>query len=108
MGRLRVTGNTPRPRKVMSTLGHRLNPATNTTVSCWMVQHNGGGLIDGHISDYLVDGDEVEPFSHKHNNIKATKELNENLTLNEDAETKGTTAAESEFTGLQSRNDVFK
>lgn len=54
MGRLRVSGNTQRARKVMATLGHRLNLATNRTVTCWMVQHNGGALIDGNISDYLV------------------------------------------------------
>lgn len=54
MGRLRVTGNTKKPRKVMATLGHRLNLASNTTVSCWMVQHNGGALIDGNITDYLI------------------------------------------------------
>ncbi|KAL4227000.1 Inter-alpha-trypsin inhibitor heavy chain 3 [Mactra antiquata] len=54
MGRLRVSGNTQRARKVMATLGHRLNLATNMTVSCWMVQHNGGALIDGNITDYLV------------------------------------------------------
>ena len=54
MGRLRVSGNTPKPRKVMATLGHRLNLATNKTVSCWMVQHNGGALLDGNVTDYLL------------------------------------------------------
>ncbi|XP_060603951.1 inter-alpha-trypsin inhibitor heavy chain H3-like [Ruditapes philippinarum] len=54
MGRLRVSGNTQRPRKVMATLGHRLNLAKNETVSCWMVQHNGDALLDGKITDYLI------------------------------------------------------
>lgn len=54
MGRLRVSGNTQKPRKVMATLGHRLNLAKNETVSCWMVQHNGGALLDGNITDYLI------------------------------------------------------
>ncbi|XP_045167329.2 inter-alpha-trypsin inhibitor heavy chain H3-like [Mercenaria mercenaria] len=54
MGQLRVSGNTQRPRKLMATLGHRLNLATNKTVSCWMVQHNGGALLDGKITDYLI------------------------------------------------------
>ena len=55
MGRLRVSGNTPKPRKVMATLGHRLNLATNKTVSCWMVQHNGAALLDGDLTDYLLE-----------------------------------------------------
>ena len=60
MGRLRVSGNTKRPRKVMASLGHRLNMATNQTVSCWMVQHNGGDLLDGNITDYLVNFEMVK------------------------------------------------
>ena len=54
MGQLRVSGNTQKPRRLMATLGHRLNLATNTTVTCWMVQHDGGALLDGNISDYLI------------------------------------------------------
>ncbi|XP_060559991.1 inter-alpha-trypsin inhibitor heavy chain H3-like isoform X2 [Ruditapes philippinarum] len=54
MGQLRVSGNTQKPRRLMATLGSRLNPASNATVRCWMVQHNGGALLDGNISDYLV------------------------------------------------------
>ena len=64
MGRLRVSGNTMRPRKVMSTLGHRLNLAANKTVSCWMVQHNGGALLDGNITDYLIKTGDQENTGH--------------------------------------------
>jgi len=67
----------------MATLGHRLNLATNTSVSCWMVQHNGGNLLDGNITDYLLrrkhdsrDGDEVDMSDGTgdvvHNGSKAT------------------------------------
>ena len=70
MGRLRVTGNTPKPRKVMATLGHRMNLATNKTVSCWMVQHNGSGLLDGNFTDYILhrekdDENKVETIKNK-------------------------------------------
>ena len=54
MGQLEVSGNIPKPRKLMATLGHRLNLATNQTVPCWMVQHNGGALLDGVVKDYLI------------------------------------------------------
>lgn len=70
MGRLRVTGNTTKPRKVMATLGHRMNLATNKTVSCWMVQHNGAGLLDGNVTDYMLqrgkdNGNKVENIKNK-------------------------------------------
>ncbi|KAL3853549.1 hypothetical protein ACJMK2_017084 [Sinanodonta woodiana] len=54
LGRLRVTGNISKARKVMASLGHRINLATNNTVTCWMVQHAENGLIDGKIEDYLL------------------------------------------------------
>ncbi|KAK3590742.1 hypothetical protein CHS0354_030981 [Potamilus streckersoni] len=54
LGRLRVTGNIAKARKVMASLGHRINLATNNTVTCWMVQHAENGLIDGKIEDYLL------------------------------------------------------
>ena len=38
----------------MATLGHRMNLATNKTVSCWMVQHNGSGLLDGIFTYYIL------------------------------------------------------
>lgn len=69
MGRLRVSGNTQRPRKVMATLGHRLNLARNETVSCWMVQHNGGALLDGTITDYLI---KQKAFNESDGNIADT------------------------------------
>ena len=72
MGRLRVSGNTPKPRKVMATLGHRLNLATNKTVSCWMVQHNGAALLDGDLTDYLLER------SRKHSDSEGESEEIEN------------------------------
>ncbi|WAR26465.1 ITIH4-like protein [Mya arenaria] len=79
MGRLRVSGNIKRPRKVMATLGHRLNMATNSSVSCWMVQHNGGNLLDGNITDYLL--------RRKHS--KESSDDDEDIA--DDVETEGTT-----------------
>lgn len=79
MGRLRVSGNTPKPRKVMSTLGHRLYLATNKTVSCWMVQHNGGALLDGNITDYLIQRSGDQPNSVDETVNDDTEHVNENI-----------------------------
>ncbi|KAK3101322.1 hypothetical protein FSP39_002680 [Pinctada imbricata] len=53
-GKLKVEGNTRKSRKVVATLGKRLNLATNQHVSCWMVQKNGKRLLDGNYSDYII------------------------------------------------------
>ena len=53
-GKLKVEGNTKRMRRVSALLGKRVNLATNSYVSCWMVQRNGRRLIDGVFTDYLV------------------------------------------------------
>ena len=53
-GKLKVEGNTRKPRRVVATLGKRLNLATNTYVTCWMVQKNGRRLLDGNYSDYIL------------------------------------------------------
>lgn len=52
-GRLKVHGNTRKPRKVVASLGRRLNLATNSKVECWMVSHNGKRLLDGNYMDYI-------------------------------------------------------
>ena len=82
MGRLRISGNTQRPRKVMATLGHRLNLAKNETVSCWMVQHNGGALLDGKITDYLIktkqdDGSNLDNTNNSNENKQKSVHENE-------------------------------
>lgn len=53
-GKLKVEGNIKRMRRVTALLGRRVNLATNSYVSCWMVQKNGRRLIDGVYTDYLV------------------------------------------------------
>lgn len=52
-GKLKVYGNTRKPRKVMASLGRRLNLATNSKVECWMVSNNGKRLLDGNYMDYI-------------------------------------------------------
>ncbi|KAL5014402.1 hypothetical protein ScPMuIL_008672 [Solemya velum] len=65
-GRLNIRGNIRRPRRVMSSLGKRLNMATNTSVTCWMVQRNGRGLLDGSYKDYILRGPSVSHSSQEH------------------------------------------
>ncbi|XP_076106059.1 inter-alpha-trypsin inhibitor heavy chain H3-like isoform X1 [Mytilus galloprovincialis] len=52
-GKLKVHGNTRKPRKVFASLGRRLNLATNSKIECWMVQNNGKRLLDGNYMDYI-------------------------------------------------------
>lgn len=80
MGRLRVSGNTPKPRKVMSSLGHRLYLATNETVSCWMVQHNGGALLDGNITDYIIKRGKTLTDTSDANSSDKSVEIKDNIT----------------------------
>lgn len=52
-GKLKVYGNTRKPRRVVASLGRRLNLATNSKVECWMVSNNGKRLLDGNYMDYI-------------------------------------------------------
>lgn len=52
-GKLIVSGNTRKARKLTATLGKRENLATRTQVPCWMVQRNGRKLLDGNYMDYI-------------------------------------------------------
>lgn len=110
MGRLRVTGNTQKPRKVMATLGHRLNYASNTTVSCWMVQHNGGALIDGNITNYLIRRKSKETENTVHDNDIEEDETVDTSDLNNlyQIETETDSETDEETTDKDTQSNVLE